>query len=216
MKQEDATVRAIKVIRDSKAMDLMNDGTRRKIIDLLRAKDMAVIQIAEQLEKTPQAIYHHIGKMLGTGLIEVAREERIDHFIETYYRATAEFFMFTNGEEKDEEGGRLEEARIREALQALSSLGLGTMIDKTTIDKLVTLIRKANQASPGKASHEIFEKVAERDDLDYFTKQSVLEYSQIALMNDRHFDEMQRNQKEIRDLLVAGLGRKKVAPNQQS
>ncbi len=86
-------MRAIKVIRDPKAMDLMNDGTRRKIIDLLRAKEMAVIQIAEQLEKTPQAIYHHIGKMLDTGLIEVAKEERIGHFIETYYRATAEFFM---------------------------------------------------------------------------------------------------------------------------
>src|SRR2546427_12723405 len=135
MKQEDATVRAIKVIRDSKAMDLMNDGTRRKIIDLLRAKDMAVIQIAEQLEKTPQAIYHHIGKMLGTGLIEVAREERIDHFIETYYRATAEFFMFTQGEEKDEEGGRLQEARTREAVPTLPRLGLGPGKDDKNVAK---------------------------------------------------------------------------------
>src|SRR6266849_2349962 len=100
-------------------MDLMNDGTRRKIVDLLRAKEMAVIQIAEQLEKTPQAIYHHIGKMLDTGLIEVAKEERIGHFIETYYRATAEFFMFTNGEEKDEEYG---EQRTRDALQAMNQL----------------------------------------------------------------------------------------------
>src|SRR5260370_38864260 len=113
-------------------MDLMNDGTRRKIIDLLRAKEMAVIQIAEQLEKTPQAIYHHIGKMLDTGLIEVAKEERIGHFIETYYRATAEFFMFTNGEEKDEEGGSLEEARTREGIQNHPRPGIGKPSEKRT------------------------------------------------------------------------------------
>ncbi len=208
-------MRAIKVIRDPKAMDLMNDGTRRKIIDLLRAKEMAVIQIAEQLEKTPQAIYHHIGKMLDTGLIEVAKEDRIGHFIETYYRATAEFFMFTNGEEKDEEGGRLEEARTREALQALPSLGLGNPVDKPTTDKLVTLIRKANQAWKGKLAHETSEKVAEREDLDYFTKQSVIEYSQLVLMNDKHFEDMQQNQKEIRDLLIAGLGQKTELSSKQ-
>jgi len=199
-------MRAIKVIRDPKAMDLMNDGTRRKVVDLLRAKEMAVIQIAEHLEKTPQAIYHHIGKMLEYGLIEVAKEERIGHFIETYYRATAEFFVFTNGEEKDEEGGRLEEARIREALQALPSLGLGNSIDKPTADRLVGLVRKASHAWTGKPAHEISEKIAERDDLDYFTKQSVIEYAQIVLMSEKNFDEMQRNQKEVRNLLISGLG----------
>ncbi len=214
---ESIAVRAIKVIRDPKAMDLMNDGTRRKIVDLLRAKDMAVIQIAEQLEKTPQAIYHHIGKMLETGLIEVAKEDRIGHFIETYYRATAEFFLFTNGEEKDEEGGRLEEARSREALQPLPSLGLGGPIDKPTTDKLVTLIRKTNLAWKGKLAHEISEKVAEREDLDYFTKQSVIEYSEVALMSDKQFEDMQRNQKEIRELLITGLGRKpELAPKQRA
>src|SRR5262249_51424201 len=133
------------------------------------------------------------------------------------YRATAEFFLFTNGEERDEEGGKLEEARIREALMALPSLGLGSPIDKAITDKLVTLIRKANQATPGKASHEMSERVAERDDLDYFTKQSVIEYSQIALMNDKYFDEMQRYQKEIRELLISGLGLKpEVAPRQKA
>jgi len=194
-------------------MDLMNDGTRRKIVDLLRAKEMAVIQIAEQLEKTPQAIYHHIGKMLDTGLIEVAKEERIDHFIETYYRATAEFFLFTNGEEMDEEGGKLEEARAREAIQALPTLGLGNQIDKPTMDKLVTVIRRASQAWKGKLAEEFSSKVEEREDLDYFTKQSVLEYLQIALMSDKQFEDMQHSQKEIRELLIAGLGRKtELAP----
>ncbi len=202
------SLRAIKVIRDTKAMDLLADPTRRKVIDLLRAKEMAVIQIAEHLEKTPQAIYHHIGKMLETGLIEVAKEERIDHFIETYYRATAEFFMFTQGEEKDEEGGRLQEARTREAVQALPRLGLGAEIDSETVAKIVGLAKKMDQAWKGKLAEDLSEKVAVMDDIDYFTKQFVIEYAQVFSMTDKQFDEMQRHQRELRELLVAGLKRK--------
>ncbi len=189
-------------------MDLLADPTRRKIVDLLRAKEMAVIQIAEHLDKTPQAIYHHIGKMLETGLIEVGKEERIDHFIETYYRATAEFFMFTQGEEKDEEWGKLQGARTREAIQTLPKLGLGAEIDNETVGKIVGLARKMDQAWKGKLTQELSEKVAEMEDIDYFTKQSVLEYAQIVSMSDRQFDEIQRHQRELRELLVAGLKRK--------
>ena len=201
-------MRAIKVIKNPRAMDLLGDPTRRKIIDLLRAKEMAVIQIAEHLDKTPQAIYHHIGKMLETGLIKVAKEERIDHFIETYYRATAEFFMFTQGEEKDEEGGKLQEARTREAVQALPRLGLGTEIDSETVAKIVGLARRMEQAWKGKLAQEVSERVAEMEDIDYFTKQFVIEYAQVVSMNDKQFDEMQHLQRELRELLVAGLKRK--------
>ena len=76
----------------------MADDTRRRVIYLLRAKEMTVSQIASELQKTPQGIYHHIRKLLDAGMVEVAKEERVDHFIETYYRATAEVFEFIHGE----------------------------------------------------------------------------------------------------------------------
>ena len=91
-------MKAFKVIKDPEAFRLLADETRRRVIYLLRAKDMTVSQIAAELNLTPQAIYHHIRKMRDTGLVEVAREERVDHFIETYYRATAEIFNFSHGE----------------------------------------------------------------------------------------------------------------------
>src|SRR5207249_2735309 len=68
-----------------------------RIIYLLRAKEMTVSQIAGELNLTPQAIYHHIRKLRDAGMVEVAREERVDHFIETYYRATAEIFNMSHG-----------------------------------------------------------------------------------------------------------------------
>ena len=202
-------MREIKVIRDPKAMELLADNTRRKIIDLLRAKDMAVIQIAEHLEKTPQAIYHHIGKMLESGLVEVAKEERIAHFIETYYRATAEFFLFTHGEERDEEGGRLEEARTREAIHALVKLGFQLEADNDTVTKIVRLAKKMDL---GKPSHELSEKIAEMNDIDYFTKQYVLDYAGILSMSNKQFEEMQNHQREIRELLMSGHWQKTEPP----
>ena len=91
-------MQAFKFVKDPEAWELMADDTRRRVVYLLRAKEMTVSQIAEQLQKTPQAIYHPIRKLLDKELVEVAKEERVDHFIETYYRAAAEVFEFVHGE----------------------------------------------------------------------------------------------------------------------
>src|SRR2546425_4507968 len=82
-------MKAFKVIRDPEAFQLLGDETRRRVVYLLRAKEMTVSQIAAELNLTPQAIYHHIRKLKEAGIVEIAREERVDHFIETYYRASA-------------------------------------------------------------------------------------------------------------------------------
>src|SRR5438034_896562 len=95
----------------------MDDDTRRRVVYLLRAKEMTVGQIHHELQLTPQAIYHHIRKLLDAGLVEVAKEERVGHFIETYYRATAEVFEFIHGEGGSEKYG---EQRTRDAPQANS------------------------------------------------------------------------------------------------
>ena len=90
-------MKAIKVIKDPKAFYLFADETRRKIMHLLRVKEMNASQIAAELDLTPQAVYHHIKKLLKGGLVEVSREERCGHLIESYYRATAELFSFSQG-----------------------------------------------------------------------------------------------------------------------
>jgi len=54
---------------------------------------MTVGQIASELDITPQAVYHHIRKLKKAKMIEVSREERVAHLIESYYRATAKAFI---------------------------------------------------------------------------------------------------------------------------
>ncbi len=70
-------MRTFKFIRDPNAFELMADDTRRRVVYLLRAKEMTVGQIHHELQLTPQAIYHHIRKLLDAGLVEVAKEEQL-------------------------------------------------------------------------------------------------------------------------------------------
>src|SRR3989442_13758343 len=90
-------MKPVKMITDPVAMELLGDDTRRRIIYLLRTRELTISQIAEELRMTPQAIYHHIKKLWPAQLVEVAREEKVDNFIDTYYRAAAEAFSFSWG-----------------------------------------------------------------------------------------------------------------------
>ena len=201
-------MRTLKVFKDAKAFELAADRTRRRIIHLLRARELSVSLIADELKMTPQAIYHHIRKMLDAGLIEVAKEERVDHFIETYYQATAELFEFTYGETSDQ---KYKEARTKEALQALTRIGLTIPIDEETIAKYAKLSGKMKSAYM-LCSSELADKISELEDLDHFTKQDAIEIASSVCMNDKQFEELQTLQREARELLKPKVAEPVQAP----
>ncbi len=191
-------LRTVKVIRDLKAFELLADETRRKMIHLLRAKEASANQMAKELAMTPQAIYHHIRKLLESGLVEVAREERVGHLVETYYRATAEVFQLSHGEG----GGEVEEKMVRESLEALAKVGLPVQIDDELVSKAVKLLRK--EGSVG-LKPELEEKINSMQDLGFLTKQGVTEFAKFLTMTDRQFDEFIGSAKELRELLKSKL-----------
>lgn len=188
-------MRAVMIVKDPEAFQLLADDTRRRMIHLLRAKERTVAQIAEELGLTPQAIYHHVRKMKEAGLVEVAREERVDHFIETYYRAAAEVFHMSHGE-----GGftKIEEQSVLEALQNLSKIGIEARSDPATAAKILALQSRMKALG---CSHECEEKIINLEDVDFFGKQALLEYAGYLSMNDDDFDEYLKLYKQIRDLL---------------
>jgi ArsR family transcriptional regulator len=79
-------VKPLQVIKNPEAFKLLGDETRRKIVLFLRVKEITVSQMADKLNITSQAIYHHIGKLQKGDVLGVAREERIGHLS----RATTE------------------------------------------------------------------------------------------------------------------------------
>jgi len=192
-------LRTFKFVRDPNAFELMADDTRRRVIYLLRAKEMTVSQIASELQKTPQGIYHHIRKLLDAGLVEVAKEERVDHFIETYYRASAEVFEFIHGEGGSEKYG---EQRTREALQALKQLGIDARADDEIIEQLLKISKQMNELA---LTPELEERIQNLEGLDFIGKKHVADYLNLLTMSDKQFEEWLNFERNRRNLLKSAV-----------
>jgi len=207
IQDSEGLMRAFKVIRDPKGFDVIGDKTRRRIVYLLRARELSVSQIADELEVTPQAIYHHIKKLLETGMVEVAKEERIGHFIETYYRATAEVFDFQYGECASQKPG---EAEAKEAIRALERVGIVVKADDETISRYVKLMMKTESAG---SNPEVEEKIAEMPAIDLLCSQHATKLARSLSMTDKQFEEMQELERKARALLKAKLVEAKQVPH---
>ncbi len=192
-------MRTFKFVRDPNAFELMADDTRRRVIYLLRAKEMTVSQIASELQKTPQGIYHHIRKLLDAGMVEVAKEERVDHFIETYYRATAEVFEFIHGEGGSEKYG---EQRTREALQALKQLGIDARADDEIIERLLKISKQMNELA---LTPDMEERIQSLEGLDFIGKKHVADYLNLLTMSDKQFEEWLNFERTRRNLLKSAV-----------
>lgn len=193
-------MRYLKVITDPAAFQLLADDTRRRIVFLLRAKEMTVSQIAEHLGLTPQAVYHHIKKLVKANMVEVAREERVDHLIESYYRATAEVFHCNVGTAVKSKKAAKEQTLT--VLNALKKLGFKLEYTDKNVDGLVDLQSQLTDCCFDQ-KHE--EEIAKMDEIDNLTKQMVSEYAAILSMSDKEHQMEKDIQKKTRDMLTAML-----------
>ncbi|HEX9240118.1 MAG TPA: winged helix-turn-helix domain-containing protein, partial [Candidatus Bathyarchaeia archaeon] len=188
-------MRTFKFVRDPNAFELMADDTRRRVVYLLRAKEMTVGQIHHELQLTPQAIYHHIRKLLDAGLVEVAKEERVGHFIETYYRATAEVFEFIQGEGG---GEKYAEQRTRDALQAMNQLGINANVNDEIIAKMMKIAKQKDKLA---LTPEMEERIQALEGVDFIGKQQIADYVNLLVMSDKQFEEWLNFERSRRNLL---------------
>jgi DNA-binding transcriptional ArsR family regulator len=203
-------MKPIKAIKDPEAFKLLADETRRKIVFLLRVKEMTVSQIAAQLNVTPQAIYHHIKKLLKGEMVEVAREERIDHLIESYYQATAETFFCSVGETPHSIEVATEQTTT--VLNALQKLGFNIKYNEDKISQLVDVQTELEKWGKGQ---EFEDQISELDDVDFLTKQTVQKFAKMLSMSDEEFARQQQTNKKFRNLMKS-LTKKEVIQTQTS
>ncbi len=192
-------MKTFKFIRDPNAFELMADDTRRRVVYLLRAKEMTVGQIHHELQLTPQAIYHHIRKLLDAGLVEVAKEDRVGHFIETYYRATAEVFEFVHGEAGSEQYG---EQRTRDALQAMNQLGINAHVDDELTAKIVKIAKQKDEIA---LTPEMEERIQALEGVDFIGKKQIADYVNLLVMSDKQFEEWLNFERTKRNLLKSAV-----------
>jgi DNA-binding transcriptional ArsR family regulator len=61
-------------IRNETLFKALADGQRRKILSMLRGREMAAGQIASRLDLTPATVSHHLALLKGAELVRVRRE----------------------------------------------------------------------------------------------------------------------------------------------
>jgi len=188
-------MKAFQVIKDPEAIELLGDETRRRVIYLLRAREWTISQMAEELGLTPPAIFHHVKKLLSAGMVEVSREERVENFIEKYYRATAEVFEFSYGTGRTQEYA---EQRLKESLQSLDKLGIDVRIEPETVSKIVAIQKKLEALG---SNPDIEDKSSKLQGLDFFGKQEITKYAKMFSMTDQQWREWFRLNQEFRRLL---------------
>lgn len=199
-------MKPMQVLRDPEAFKLLADGTRRKILYLLRVKEMTVGQLAAELGLTPQALYHHIKKLLEGKMVEVAREERIGHLIESYYRATAEDFLLMCGKLKVQtlRDRKLAEQQVISCLNALKRLDFDLEFDENKISQLVDLRTGLSECcKDDERLTRVLDGIWNMDDLDLLTHQIASDLAGTLLMSDRDFANQQETRKKLRDLLLS-------------
>lgn len=167
------------------------------MIFLLRVKELTVSQISGELGITPQTIYHHIKKLEKIGLVEVSREERIDHIVESYYQATAETFICSIGSLRKE----TIKVDMVDVLEGLSKIGFKTKGDDEISSKLIDLETKMIKYKGAKKLED--ELVKLEKDMDFMTLQWIKHYADIILMSDKEFAKRQKLSREIRQLLLS-------------
>jgi len=191
------------VIKEPEAFELLADETRRKTIYLLRVKDMTVAQIAVELGLTSQAVYHHIRKLLKGKMIEVVREERSGHLIESYYRATAEDFLLSAGKvsKKTLHDRQLMQDQVTRVLNGLNKLGFKLEFDEGKISQLADL--RAGVEEPCTACEKYEEPIWNMEDLHLQMRMMAADFAGTLLMSDAEFKKQLETRKKVRDLLLS-------------
>lgn len=189
-------MKPIKTISDPEAFKILADDTRRKMVFLLRAKEMTVSQIAGELNLTPQTVYHHIKRLLEAGMVEVTREVRVDHLIESYYQATAEVFHVTVGKTSGSRETLVENIPL--SLNGLKKIGFNINFEKKDVETLTDLTMQMDECCGAK---EYEEAVSKLDDLDLFTKQAIQEYATLLSMTDEDIERQCDLKKNFRKAL---------------
>jgi DNA-binding transcriptional ArsR family regulator len=197
-------MKTVKIITDPEAFQLLADETRRKIIFLLRARPLSVSQIAQELSLSPQTVYHHIQKLKGADMVEVVKEERVGHLIESYYQSTAEVFNCYIGESPA--GIEVAKKLVKTIVDTLNRLGFNLEYDDA---KAQEIANAENKLSRFWDLGQLNEQVSKFDDVDFLSKQSVLDTAKMLSLSEEEFNERLAIERKIRELYVSMASQKK-------
>ena len=191
---------------ESEACKLLTADVRRDIINLLRDDELTIGEIAEKLDMTQQAVYHHMKKLKNAKLVQATREERCcgGHLIEKYYRTTAENFVCYDEEPKD----KSTKENLEEILNGLNKIGFKMKINEEKLSKLAEIQTKRKKFT--KLHSPVPEICRKCSSGDFFLKSGPMDlvkldhiyhYANLVMMTDEEYEERVENERELRHFL---------------
>ncbi len=147
--------------------------------------------------------------MKAAGMVEVAREERVGHFIETYYRSAAEMFMLSHGEAAKKQSY---EEQAKATLEGLAKLGLVNPPDQEVVGKVAKLVKEMDACCK---SHEWSDRIGEMGDVPFFVKQAMTEYAHLLSEDDDRYSQSVKLQGELRAVLRSSAPSAKAKPKRK-
>ena len=191
-------MKAVKEIKDPEAIQLLGDESRRRIIFLLRVKPLNVTQIAEELGLSPQTVYHHIQKLKNAEMVEVVKEERVGHLIESYYQSTAEVFNFTLG--KPSAGMESQKTLVKTIVGALNKIGFTMEYSDGIAQEIVDIENKVSQLYD---TEQLDDAVSKLDDVDFVSKERTIDIASILSLSKEEFEERIASERKVRELYLS-------------
>ena len=85
----------IKNIHNIEELKIIGDARRLAILKLLMSGQETLSSLGKHLGVHPARVRHHLKQLEGAGLVELTTTRIVRGFVEKYYTATAQAFMFT-------------------------------------------------------------------------------------------------------------------------
>ena len=203
MEQEDQG-RLLKSISEE-AFSLLGDGTRRRIIFLLRDNELTVKEISSGLGLTAQNIYHHIRRLQEAGLVWVVEERRSGHLIESFYTVTADTFIYN----EDRMGERGVQSSI-DILNGLNELGIQVEASEENAVRLAQMHeRRVKMLDAPSVENDMCTYCSFSG---YFMKfgpmnplllSRILQYANLVNMTEEEFEESLQLTRRLREFLIS-------------
>ena len=177
----------IKIIKDPAVAKLLADETRRRILHMLRHKEMSPADLAKALNKNYSSIQHHLNQLIGAGLVTQTREEKVRNMIQPYYHATAHRFIISyslsESLQKDDEYAQYQDAVLRNMIPGLGIFNVDVPDAKKA--RTLSLIRKCVDAER-RAFEEVVERQSDPGTLEKQVQRPLLQLmTHITLAKDR-------------------------------
>jgi DNA-binding transcriptional ArsR family regulator len=177
----------IKIIKDPEIAKLLADDTRRRILHMLRHKEMSPADLAKTLDKNFSSIQYHLNQLIGAGLVAQTREEKVRNMIQPYYHATAHRFIISyslsESLQKDDEYAQYQDAVLRKMIPGLGIFSVDVPEAKKA--RTLYLIRKCVDAER-RAFEEVVERQTDPGTLEKQVQRPLLQLlTHITLAKDR-------------------------------